>query len=252
MQKIIEETIKRVVEANQKSQKTAYREPLFGYGAADDPLFLKLKTAAVGSGHLLPSELLPEAKTVVAFFLPFTKELVEHNRKHGYIAKSWAEAYIETNALISRCCEELSATLARRGVKAAWQEPTHNFDPVELCAKWSHKHVAYICGLGTFGLHQMLITPAGCAGRFGSLVIDQTLSPTPLALEDACLFLQNGSCQACVKKCPSGALTQEGLDKQKCYCYLLEVDSFYSGIGLSDVCGKCAVWGPCAIIEDEQ
>lgn len=248
MKKLIESTINSVITENKLGCQTSYRSPLLGYAEASDPMFLQLKTA-VGPGHLLPKDLLPEAKTVLAFFLPFTKELVKSNRENPYVARSWALAYIETNALISLCCEEIAAALAGKGVKAAWQQPTHNFDPVQLCSHWSHKHVAYICGLGEFGLHQMLITAYGCAGRFGSLVIDLPLSPSPRQENPRCYFYRQGKCQVCVKKCPSGALTPEGLDKQKCYSYLLEVDSFYSDLGVCDVCGKCAACGPCAVFD---
>lgn len=247
IKEIIKNTLERVLQENQKNSKTAYRTPLIGYGEANNPLFSQLKTA-VAPNHLLPSDLLPEADTVVAFFLPFTEALVQNNRNHPYVARSWAIAYIETNSLIIHCCEELSAALAKQGIRAAWQQPTHNFDPVKLCSQWSHKHVAYICGLGTFGLHHMLITSSGCAGRFGSLVIDFPLTPSPLNTDQLCHFFRDGKCLACVKKCPSGALTPEGLDKQICYKYLLEADSYYNDLGLCDVCGKCATWGPCAVI----
>jgi len=248
MKDLIENTLNRVIRENRLGGQTTYRTPLFGYAYAGDPLFKQLKKA-VGPNHLLPSDLLPEATTVLAFFLPFTKQLVESNRKHPYVARSWAAAYIETNDLISLCCESVATALSAQGVKTAWQQPTHNFDPVELCSHWSHKHVAYICGLGEFGLHHMLITPSGCAGRFGSLVIDLPLSPSPRQSAQRCLFYRQGRCLACVKKCPSGALSQEGLDKQKCYSYLLDVDAYYSDLGLCDVCGKCATSGPCAIID---
>jgi len=50
---------------------------------------------------------------------------------------------------------------------------------------------------------------------------------------------------ASVKNCPTGALTIEGLDKQRCYTRLLEVDKLFPDLGLCDICGKCSV-GPCA------
>jgi epoxyqueuosine reductase len=248
MKELISQTINRVIREQEKSMNTHYRSPLLGYAGAGDPLFQQLKTA-VGPEHLLPRDLLPGAATVVCFYLPFTRELVKNNRDHAYVARAWAEAYVETNTLISLCCEELATTLANYGRKPAWQKPTHNFDPARLRAPWSHKHIAYICGLGTFGLHQMLITPYGCAGRFGSLVIDRTLTPSPQATDQFCLYYRNGSCLNCVKKCPTGALTREGLDAQKCYSYLLEADAFFADLGLCDACGKCASWGPCAVID---
>lgn len=241
----MQELIKQVITDTVTRAKgvTSYREPLVGFARADDPLFKELKKA-VGPGHLLPGDILPEAATVAAFYIPFSKELVEENRRHPYVAREWAVAYIETNRLISRCCERLVEELSVYGVRAAWQQPTHNFDPVKLVSFWSHKHAAYICGLGTFGLHHMLITSLGCAGRLGSLVLDLPLEATPSPVKENCLYLREGKCLACVKICPTGALTREGLDKQKCYQRLLEVDARYSDLGLCDVCGKCAT-GPC-------
>ncbi|MCL6560105.1 MAG: epoxyqueuosine reductase [Firmicutes bacterium] len=225
--------------------KTAYREPLVGFARADDPGFGRLKEL-VGPGHLLPTDLLPAARSVVAFFVPFTGELVRQNRQHPYVSREWAEAYIETNQLISDICSSLTRELQNKGVRAAWQQPTHNFDPVALRSFWSHKHVAYLCGLGTFGLHHMLITAAGCAGRLGSLVVDLALPATPVQAGENCLYRRGKNCTSCVRLCPTGALSAEGLDKQKCYRHLLEVDEHYHDLGLCGVCGKCAA-GPCAL-----
>lgn len=225
--------------------KTRYRTPLVGFAPADHPGFGELKRA-VSPSHLLPQDLLPEARAVVAFFLPFGEELIAVHRRDPYVSRMWAEAYIETNELISRICRVLAEELAALGIEAAWQEPTHNFDPVSLSSFWSHKHVAYLCGLGTFGLHHMLITPSGCAGRLGSLVVSADLPQTPPPGQEFCLYRREKRCAACVSLCPTGALSAEGLDKQKCYRRLLEVDAFYSDLGLCDVCGKCAT-GPCAL-----
>lgn len=249
MKEYIENTILQICAGG--AGNTTYRRPLVTCARAGDPLFAELKKA-VDPEHLLPRDLLPEAKSVVTFFLPFTKELADLNRKSPYVAREWAEAYCETNLLIKTICEKLTEGLADRGVKAAWQLPTHNFDQKKLRSAWSHKHVAYICGAGTFGLHQMLITPYGCAGRLGSLVLDRSLAPSPRPAGHRCLYLQNGRCLACVQSCPSGALTPGGLDKQKCYSYLLGVDAHYNDLGTCDACGKCATGGPCAILEPDD
>lgn len=242
MKQFITDTIVNAV--NSHKGKITYRTPLVGFASAEDPGFLKLKEA-VGPGHLLPEDLLDDARSVVAFFLPFQPQLTATNRKDPYVARDWAEAYIETNSLISSICENLQNELDKRGVKAAWQRPTHNFDPQELVSFWSHKHVAYLCGLGTFGLHHMLITSAGCGGRIGSLVVNCHLPASIRPQEEYCLYRSHGKCAVCVKTCPTGALTVEGLNKQRCYQQLLEVDAHYSDLGLCDVCGKCAT-GPCA------
>jgi len=243
MQQFIREFIEDVV--HRYRGNTAYRTPLVGFARADDPGFARLKEV-VAPNHLLPDDLLPGARSVVAFFVPFTGELVALHRRHPFVSREWAEAYIETNSLIDHICHVLSETLRARGVRAAWQKPTHNFDPVALTSFWSHKHVAYLCGLGTFGVHQMLITKAGCAGRLGSLVIDADLPVTPLPSREYCLERRSKNCAACVRLCPSGALRRDGLDKQRCYQHLLDVDSQFHDLGLCDVCGECAT-GPCAL-----
>ncbi len=240
---LVADVVKREVQKHRG--KTKYREPLVGFAPANHPGFGELKRA-VGPEHLLPHDLLPGARSVVAFFLPFAAEVVEAHRRDPFVSRLWAEAYIETNELITRACRALAGELAALGIEAAWQEPTHNFDPVSLRSFWSHKHVAYLCGLGTFGLHHMLITPSGCAGRLGSLVVSADLSPTDPPEREFCLYRREGRCGACVSLCPTGALSAEGLDKQKCYRHLLEVDAFYADLGTCDVCGKCAT-GPCAL-----
>lgn len=239
------ETIRRLIaEAN---TATGYREPLVGFAAADDPRFLELPRL-VGPTHLLPHDLLPGAQSVVAFFLPFAPWVIAANARHRQqVAREWAVAYVETNALIGRITAHLIESLAGFGIRAAAEPATHNFDPLTLASRWSHKSAALIAGLGSLGLHQMVITDAGCAGRFGSLVLDAELPPTPVVLKERCLYFHDGSCLECVQHCPVGALDANApLDKQRCYRHLLHVAAGYADLGLADVCGKCAV-GPCSL-----
>lgn len=225
--------------------ETPYRPPLIAFASAANPGFARLREVATPQ-HLLPEDLLPGARSVVAFSLPFAEEVVEANRRASDVAREWAMAYIETNQLIARICQRLTDILAGRGVRAASEPATHNFDPVSLVSRWSHKSVAAIAGVGSFGLHHMLITDAGCAGRFGSLVTDAELEPTPVMGKQRCLYYHDGSCRQCVELCPVGALTEEGLDKGLCYRRCLEVDAYFADLGLTDVCGKCAL-GLCAL-----
>ena len=89
----------------------------------------------------------------------------------------------------------------------------------------------------------MVITDAGCAGRFGSLVIDADLRATAAADRERCLYLYDDSCAECVTRCPIGALSEDGsLDKQRCHRRLLEIEAKFA----AKACGKCAM-GPCAL-----
>jgi epoxyqueuosine reductase QueG len=226
--------------------ETEYRQPLVAFAPASDPGFADLRQLAAAE-HMLPQDLLPGARSVVSFFLPFAPWVVEANAQHrSRVAREWAMAYRETNALINHIAGHLAEVLAGKGVRAAAEPATHNFDPVTLISGWSHKSVAVVAGLGSFGLHQMVITDAGCAGRFGSLVLDADLPVSEVEPRQRCLYYHDGSCLECVARCPASALDADvPLDKQACHQHLHSVAEVYQSLGLVDVCGKCAI-GPCS------
>ena len=225
---------------------TGYREPLVGFSRADDERFRSLRPG-VSPVHLMPEDLVPGARTVVSFFLPFARWVVEANaREREAVAREWAVAYVETNALIGRISAELADALGKWGIAAGTVPATHNFDEETLQSGWSHKSVAVIAGLGSYGLHQMVITDSGCAGRFGSLVLDAQIPVEAPEPKERCLAFYDGSCMECVARCPVSALdADEPLDKHRCHEHLHRVARVYQDLGLVDACGKCDV-GPCS------
>jgi epoxyqueuosine reductase len=241
---LITNTIKQqVAEAD---TVTTYRAPLVGFVAADDPRFYDLRRV-VEPTHLLPQDLLPDAKSVVSFFIPFDPQVVEVNAQHREkVAEEWALAYVETNALIGRITAHLVALLSDYGTRAAAIPATHNFDPDTLASQWSHKSIAVLAGLGSFGLHHLLITDSGCAGRLGSLVIDAAVPIDPPKAKERCLYFHDGSCVECVWRCPVDALDQNnGIDKQRCWERLRQNARVFEYLGMADMCGKCSI-GPCS------
>jgi epoxyqueuosine reductase len=221
---------------------TGYREPLVGFASAVDPRFDELRR--ILPAHLSPEQMLPGARSVISFFLPFAAWVVEANASQPTAAvPEWSTAYVETNALIARIAAHLTELLAERGVLAAAAAATHNYDPETLTCPWSHKSMGVIAGLGSFGLHRMVITDAGCAGRFGSLVVDAELPATPAPARERCRYFYDGSCADCVSRCPVAAIHEDGtMDKQACNRRLLEI----AGELGAKACGKCAL-GPCAL-----
>ena len=80
--------------------------------------------------------------------------------------------------------------------------------------------MAYAAGLGRFGLNGCLITPRGAMVRLGSLVTDAPLDVRPRREADhraPCLRDGGAGCGLCLRKCPAGAISSSGLDKEKCY-----------------------------------
>lgn len=224
---------------------TRWGTPLAAFVSARDPLFLDLKKA-VSPTHTMPADLLEGAKTVIVYFLPFEKAIVSSNRKGIRAAREWAIAYIETNRLIVEINQHLLEVLQKMGYRAALIPPTHNFDKKRLISNWSHKHVAFIGGLGTFGVHRLLITERGCCGRLGSLVTDAPIEPTERKEGEFCLSKNGKSCLKCVTRCPVEALKENSFDRHRCYAQLLENAKDHAALGVADVCGKCSCIVPCS------
>lgn len=224
---------------------TSWLDPLVAYADPADPLFNELKTI-ISPSHLLPADLLPAARTVVAYFLPFEPPVPESNISGRLSSKTWATAYVETNTLIADLNRSLTTELAKHGYKAATLPATHDFDRVKLISTWSHRHVAYIAGLGKFGLNNMLITAKGCCGRIGTLVIDVPIAKTARPNREYCLYKLNGSCTACQDRCVNNALVNGVFDRQKCWAMCRENAAQFQHLGPASVCGKCLVGVPCS------
>ncbi len=235
--------------------------PVFAFGNADDEYFEKLKSpSAVGEHFRLPKEWLPQAKTVISFFLPFTETVRKSNRENRTWPSSlWLHGRIEGQAFLNRLCLHLNSVLISSGYGSVVPSLDHNFwskagfskassDPDEntdarptYTSNWSERHVAYVCGLGTFGLSKGLITKKGMAGRLGSLVTELYLPPDKR--EYSGIYEYCSMCGACVKRCPANAISvSKGKDHDLCSQYLnVTAEKFKPRYG----CGKCQTKVPC-------
>jgi epoxyqueuosine reductase QueG len=225
--------------------ETTWGTPLIGFASTQDSLFQQLKSA-VSTTHCTPNALLPESQTVIAYFIPFSAVTVESNILGRQCSREWAIAYLETNQLIIDLNHWLAHCVEEFGFAAISLPPTHNFDSQRLLSDWSHKHVAFIAGLGTFGLHHMLITEKGCCGRIGSMITTAEITPSSRPEKTFCQFYDDGSCQQCVKHCVFGALNVTVFDRRLCYDICLSNAEIHSELGFADVCGKCMCMTPCS------
>ena len=189
----------------------------------------------------------PERRLSSSFFFLFSNGLGGKTTGPGFhAARSWAESYVATNQLIGAINERLQRRVEASGYRAATTPATHNFDEQKLVSRWSHKHLAYIAGLGKFGRHHQLITASGCCGRLGSLITSMPLTFDPRPAEEWCLEKAGIECSACVSKCSYEALLETGYDRRRCYEQCLINDRFFSDLPLVDVCGKCGCEVPCS------
>lgn len=230
-----------------------YDQPIFGFAKADDPLFVELRRPdAVHPGFMIPREWLAQAETVISFFFPFTRAIRAANTlSMAQPADEWLHGRIEGQELLNSYARHLCQLLQAAGWEAAAPSLDPHFQMLErFASNWSERHVAYICGLGTFGMSRGLITEKGMAGRFGSVV---TSCPFPATrrpytgLTEYCI-----ACGKCAKNCPTGAIDpQRGVlnakDQTRCAQFVSSTrQPSRSPEGkIRYGCGKCQVNVPC-------
>jgi epoxyqueuosine reductase QueG len=248
---IIETIIQTIVDYEKVNQLSKiWKKPIIRIiPAADENL--KIVKKAVSSRHLLPHDILPDAKSIISFFIPFQKEIMESNIKGTTASEEWAIAYIKTNDLIKTINDNIEILMEKNGYKTGKIPATHNFDKDSLICNWSHRHIAYIAGIGTFGINNMLITKNGCCGRLGSIIINYELKEYGKInkVKEKCLHKLYGTCGICQKKCVANVYEGNTFNRFKCYKQCLENVTYHEKTGYADVCGKCLVGLPCSIKE---
>ncbi len=240
-------TCKRI---ERKQLPNWWREPLLATAEADGRFDILPEIAA--GNHMLPGELLETCQTVVAFFIPFTAEVSDGNADGEFASDAWGLSLALTNGLIQDISEFINDFLAGYGYKSVLTPATYNFDPECLTARWSHKHLAHIAGLGRFGINAQLITPSGCAGRLGSLVTEARLGDNPLVEEkELCLYKAGYECLRCMEICPVHAVTLKGIERHRCDKRIQVNRKRFAGRpDMADdieVCAKCVAGMPCSL-----
>lgn len=235
-----------------------FDEPLIGFGSADDKLFQEYKNLSIiGPWHKAPREWLDDANTVVSFFLPFTEKVKSDNRKcNDGPAAAWLHARIEGQSFIAEFMRRVKEWLDSQGTVSCVPALDSRFhtimggdgnvdypgcDKNTYSSNWSERHVAYVCGLGTFGLSKGIITQKGMAGRFGSVIIDTVMSCDTRPYKGVYDYCTQ--CGACIKRCPVHAISFEnGKDHTICGPWVSQTKQLYAP---RYGCGLCQTRVPC-------
>lgn len=249
-----------------REKEPLWGPPLVGVADGEDPYYKFLKTH-IGEFHWNPREVFqlkypgqePANLRVVSMIFPQTKETKETQRMETLCpSREWIVSRGEWEPMIEEFGEKLVKRLYESGIKAVSLDLVKEFrafcDPkVGWSSNWSHRHSAYLAGLGTFGLSDGLITEYGKAIRITSLIIDYPLEISKMPYDNHnqwCLYYQDGSCGACINRCPVQAISEEGHDKNLCAEY---EDYFLEHYWPKDIergsymvgCGLCQVDIPC-------
>lgn len=234
-----------------------FDKPLFGYGSAEDSLFTEMKSAnAVGPQFMLPHQWLDNAVTVISFFLPFAEHIRRSNySSDGLPSDLWLHGRIEGQRFLWKFADYLKTALEKvnyravipslderfKSVENPSEKQTGDWKNISFASNWSERHIAYICGLGTFGLSKGLITEKGIAGRFGSIVTNAPFETTNRSYTT--LYAYCSHCGACIDRCPANAISfEDGKDHYKCSEFLNGTREKYTP---RYGCGKCQTNVPC-------
>ena len=231
-----------------------FEDPIFGYADASDPLFEQFKQPEIIGDHfILPGEWLGGARTVISIFFPYTQTVKKANGiDMSWPADEWLHARIEGQETINNICHYATSLLINEGftVLVPTRDPRFSAKHPHIqdrnhqeyyTSSWSERHVAYICGIGTFGLSRGLITEKGIAGRLFSLITNAAFESTKRRyskIDEYCIY-----CGACVRNCPVNTISLEnGKDHPPCSAFLDRVkEKCKPRYG----CGKCQVQVPC-------
>ena len=240
---------------------------LVGFVSGTDPIFEKYKRI-IGKFHLSPKEVHDwyckkndisssyRNLSVVAYILPINQETKKENL--SFSEKMPSERWAHTRLFGERSNQALQkflvSELKNLGIHAIAPMiekklfimlPKH--ENGVWASTWSHRHMAFAAGLGSFGLSDGFLNAKGIAMRCGSLVVDFKLpSDADKRPEDPYHYCTK--CGKCAKRCPAKAITLEnGHGKHECAIHVYSSVPFIKknyGINIYS-CGLCQVGVPC-------
>lgn len=249
-----------------KSGKGKYWDtPRVGFAAGDDPLFRQYKRI-IGRFHYTPPEFFSRSLglgsrsprvSVISWILPASEAVRQSNRREKeFPSRLWAQTRDFGEQFNVKLRDHLVALLKKKGYRAVAPMNSPVFrrvlsPKVGLASTWSERHVAFACGLGTFGLSDGFISERGKAVRIGSVVTNLPLKPSKRkypAPYGNCLHYFAKTCRICASRCPAGAISVKGHDKDKCnqyaYGFIAPLKKAEYGVSVTG-CGLCQTKVPC-------
>jgi epoxyqueuosine reductase len=251
------------------NNQVIFDDPLVKFADGDDLIFTEYKRI-IAPTHLTPREAFVKAYiknsedtqahlSVISWILPIAEETLKSNRSEKRLpSRLWSHTRWYGEKFNDKLRAYVVSFLINMGYLAVapiLQPYFKVYNNKEgMYSNWSERHIAYAVGHGTFSLSDGFITDCGIAHRCGSVVTNLFLPAshrTPKSPFSNCLFYIGIDCKACRNRCPAGAITEKGHDKNKCRQYLHSIgytpqqikdyDNDKSLVG----CGLCQTKVPC-------
>jgi epoxyqueuosine reductase QueG len=222
---------------------------IVGFCSGNDQIFVDYKSI-IGSFHKTPKEayswhceqskISPELEnlSVVAYILPINQKTKKENAEFSeeWPCEAWAHTRLYGEQSNVKLQKFLVSELLKIGIEAyapaTDKELFKTFQEHEngvWASNWSHRHMCFASGLGSFGISDGFINHRGKAMRCGSLIVNLNLPsdsanrPNNTEPYKYCI-----ECGDCIKKCPVKAISIENKhDKKVCGNYVVFKTSKY-------------------------
>lgn len=214
---------------------------IVGCCSGNDPIFEEYKKV-VGPFHMTPTEAFTKFceiyklntngtnnLTVVAYILPISEKTKLENYQYS---NNWpSERWAHTRLYGEKCNQKLQQFLVSEIKKEFNFNATAPMTETKLfkiyrkhksvrqgvwASTWSHRHMCFASGLGSFGLSDGFINEKGKAMRCGSIIVDFKL-PSDAGKRPKDPYAYCIKCGDCIKRCPVKAISfEQGHNKQAC------------------------------------
>ncbi len=188
---------------------------------------------AAGMGYLhrnqdkrfCPAKLLDNAQSVICVAVNYTPPQTAQPAC-GCLRVANFALYEDYHEFIRRRLYQLADFIAV-------QQPNIQFKVCVDSVPLAERALAHRAGLGFIGKNRLLIHPT----LGGQLLLGELLTTLPLEPDSPLQDNPCGDCRCCIQACPTGALTDKGLDCRRCLSYLTIEEpgdipaAFHSAIG---------------------
>jgi epoxyqueuosine reductase QueG len=151
-----------------------------------------------------PQAIFPEAQTVIVIGLPVALPIVETAPSIWY-----HELYRTVNTLLDTYGYRIATFLNEEGFPSVGV-PRDGYGSISILkekpiAFFSHRHAAFLAGLGNFGINNTLLTKKfGPRVRFTSIFTAADIPPDPVMEDPLCI-----KCLRCMNVCPVKAIGRD-------------------------------------------